>query len=102
MNKPPPRQTRTVTVSPTGELAGLQVVGCHGEVDAKHTPARRAPVLVDEHRALVRLTEVDAEPLRVQVEPGPLHVEAEPRPLPGVGTRLGPWPAHWGYFVRNK
>jgi hypothetical protein len=55
MSKPSPHKPRQVTLSPGDAIPGIQVIGFHGEVDAEDTPARRAPVLVDEEGWLVRL-----------------------------------------------
>jgi hypothetical protein len=99
-HKHPPQ----VALSPGDAIPGVRVIGFHGEVDAADTPARRAPVLVDEKGWLVRLVPSrgaleGAEGLvPVQLERGQLQVASE-GPLPGVGTRLGPWPAHLGYTV---
>ncbi|WP_309892165.1 hypothetical protein [Archangium sp.] len=92
--------------SPGGELPGVRMIGFHGEVEAAHTPARRAPILADEENWLVRPT-TNAEgthtthqepPFSVHLERGSLRVP-ETGSLPGVGTRLGPWPARYGYTV---
>lgn len=107
MSKPSPHKRQQVTLSPGDAIPGIRVIGFHGEVDAADTPARRAPVLVDEEGWLVRLIparEASAEALGeeravpVHIERGQLQVGSE-GPLPGVGTRLGPWPAHLGHTV---
>ncbi|HZI08893.1 MAG TPA: hypothetical protein VE153_00815, partial [Myxococcus sp.] len=96
-----------VMLFPRDEVPGVQVIGFHGEVDAAHTPARRAPILADEDGWLVRLVtssemsgegSSEARQIRVQLERGSLQVKAE-GPLPGIGTRLGPWQARLGYTV---
>jgi hypothetical protein len=108
MSKPSPSKLHPVTLSPGDEIPGVRVIGFHGEVDAADTPARRAAILVDEEGWLVRLLPPSSDasrggpvaerPVQVQVERGTLHINAE-GPLPGVGTRLGPWPARLGYTV---
>jgi hypothetical protein len=106
MSKRASSSTHAVTVSPQSELMGLRVLGFHGQVDAAHTPARRAPILADEEGWLVRLlvpetlgdTADSDGPRHIQVERGSLQVQ-EGQPLPGVGTRLGPWLARLGYTV---
>lgn len=107
MSKPRSSRIYTVAASPQGELPGIRVIGFHGEVDAAHTPARRAPILVDEENWLVQLsaahtseTHADKQepPVRLQLERGTLRVP-DTGALPGVGTRLGPWPARLGYTV---
>src|SRR5687768_16497877 len=107
MSKPSRNKPRQVMLSPRDEVPGVQVIGFHGEVDAAHTPARRAPILADGEGWLVRLVasrdesgegSSDARQVRVQFERGSLQVEAK-GPLPGVGTRVGPWPARLGYTV---
>ena len=107
MSKPSPHKPRQVMLSPGGEIPGVRVIGFHGEVDAADTPARRAAILVDEEGWLVRLlpasdaSEEDPgakRPKKVQLERGQLQVSSEGA-LPGVGTRLGPWPARLGYTV---
>jgi hypothetical protein len=107
MSKPSPNKPRQVTLSPRDPVPGIQFIGFHGEVDAAHTPARRAALLADEDGWLVRLAASSDAPgegsgngrqVRVQIERGALQVKAE-GPLPGVGTRLGPWPARLGYTV---
>ncbi|HZH77134.1 MAG TPA: hypothetical protein VEY88_13975 [Archangium sp.] len=85
---------------------GLRVLGFHGQVETRSTPARRAPILADDEGWLVRLlvpetlegTADSDGPRHVQVERGSLQVQ-EGQPLPGVGTRLGPWPARLGYTM---
>jgi hypothetical protein len=109
MSKSRESRTRTVEVSLEGEVPGIRVIGFHGEVDAAHTPARRAPLLVDEEGWLVRLSpeelstgeEASTGPAfhRVRIERGLLQVNTETGPLPGVGTKLGPWPARVGDTV---
>lgn len=109
MSKSRESTTRAVEVSLEGEVPGIHVIGFHGEVDAAHTPARRAPLLADEDGWLVRLSLEMGSPgeeasagagvRRVQIERGSLQVSAQTEPLPGVGTRLGPWPARVGDTV---
>ncbi|MBZ4415299.1 hypothetical protein [Myxococcus sp. RHSTA-1-4] len=107
MSKPSSNKPYPVTLSHEGEIPGVQVVGFHGEVDAGDTPARRAAILVDAEGWLVRILPFsdaperepgEERPARIRLERGPLRVDAE-GPLPGVGTRLGPWPARLGYTV---
>jgi hypothetical protein len=79
----------------TGELPGVHVIGFHGRVASEMTPARRGPVYADDRSRLLRI---------VQIKPGIEggydvwtesvgSVSAETGTLPGVGTRVGPWPA---------
>lgn len=97
-------EIRVVAVRPGGEVPGIQVIGFNGEVDALHTPALRAPVLVDDTGALVSLLPLSINredeqqgQIRVRIERGTkLGPSGE---LPGYGTRLGPLPARLGHTV---
>ena len=93
----------------TGELPGVQVVGFHGELDFDQTPARSQPVWIDAEQRMLSII----EPGRLQRHaklstppPGKCWVERPSEakipatgPLPGVGTRVGPWPAKHGWLV---
>ncbi|MDI1430891.1 hypothetical protein [Polyangium sorediatum] len=86
--------TNVLRLGTDGRLPGIRVVGFHGKVGTEQTPARRGPVLADEHGRLVRVLEGERSPREVLVE-----IDAEPLPegeLPGIGTRLSSVPALFG------
>ncbi len=92
-------QIRKVDVGPDGTLAGVSVVGVHGEVDPAHTPARHQPVLADEEGRIVRIERVETnlQPVAAWLKVGKASA---PDRLPGVGTRLKPsTPAVLGNIV---
>jgi hypothetical protein len=97
-------EIRVVAVRPGGEVPGIQVAGFNGEVDPLHTPALRAPVLVDDTGALVSLLplpmsrENEGEgQVRVRIERGArLEHSGDPS---RHETRFAPLTARLGYTV---
>lgn len=93
----------------TGGLRDVRVVGFHGEIDGDQTPARSQPIWLDSEQRMLWVI----EPGRLQRHarlptppPGKCWVERPSEakipvigPLPGVGTRVGPWPARYGWLV---
>jgi hypothetical protein len=82
---------KTVRANHDGVLEGVRVVGLHGHIHPKATPARRAPVLVDDDSRLLRIVEVrrDADGADVLVETAETPIQ-EDGELPGEGTRVRP------------
>ena len=91
--------TRIVTLEthgPARQVAGLFVVGIHGTLDDRKTPARCAPV----HAFDGKLAAIDPRDLEgsasVRVE---ISDEPVTDPLPGDGTRLDSWPARLAWVL---
>jgi hypothetical protein len=87
-----------IGVGADGFLEGIRIVAMQGVVDPASTPARRAPVLMDEKRRIVELLSAAAPhegaPRSVVVERSqPL---AKNRALLGEVTRIAPLPARLG------
>jgi hypothetical protein len=85
---------RRIDVTEDARLAGLRAVGYHGPVDPAFTPAHCEPVLVDAEERLTRVLDFvhGARELEAEVESvdPPLPATGD---LPGVATRIGPFPA---------
>jgi hypothetical protein len=85
---------RKLEVTRDDRIAGLTVIAFQGAVDPAYTPAHCAAVLVDAEHCLSRVADFRSEQDRTyalvdSVGP-PLPLEGA---LPGVTTRLGPFPA---------
>lgn len=92
---------KTLRATREGTIDGVSVLGFHGRMHPKATPARRGPVFADGERHLLRIVEVrrDAEGANVVVETAgaPLPEAGE---LPGDGTRVSPpWSARLDHVV---
>lgn len=91
---------RRIRADRDGLLPGVRVIGLHGHLHPTETPARSAPVLVDEQDCLLRVLEVRPveEGFDVEIETAGPPIPAS-GDLPGHGTRVGPWPAIVGHHV---
>lgn len=87
-------------------LPGLQVIAHHGELEPDQTPARRGAVLADAAGRIIHIGE--ARPVRPKDGMPAPEYEVSPEVvgsldpgggLPGIGTRIGPWPARLGDYV---
>jgi hypothetical protein len=92
---------KTLRATREGTIDGVSVVGFHGRLHSKATPARRGPVFADDERHLLRIVEVhrDEEGASVVIETAgsPLPEAGD---LPGDGTRVSPpWPARLDHVV---
>ncbi len=95
MNKP-----RRVLAT-DGVVPGVYVVGFHGQIEPSCTPARQGTVFADHRHRLVDFVQVSpghvAGSAEVWIETGVVAPPAAS--LPGIGTRVGPWPARLGHYV---
>src|SRR5688572_17355580 len=85
---------RTISISPEGLIPDLRVIGVHGDLDMRRTPARREPVYATTDDRLAR----PRTPLRSGSR-GKIEIVVDSKPLagndiPGNGTRFRPLPAH--------
>lgn len=106
-------QFETLKISQDGCINRLQVIGFHGGVESKSTPALRRPIWANARGRMclcvddsVYLAEVEHARLEILM---PLSVEVKwelgvsckkpDDPIPGDGTRCGPWPVRLTWVI---
>jgi len=100
------KQNNLLRVGADGLLPGLRVIGHHGRPGQDQTPARRGAVLADAAGHIVDPRETRPARTTKGAPTGEREVVLERigrvRPdseLPGIGTRIGPWPARLDHYV---
>lgn len=100
------KQNNLLRVGADGLLPGLCVIGHHGRLGQDQTPARRGAVLADAAGHIVDPRETRPARTRKGAPTGKREVALErigrvgpDGELPGIGTRIGPWPARLDHYV---
>jgi hypothetical protein len=84
---------RAARIFDDGRIEGILVVGGHGHLSHRATPSLRSPVYRTSDGRFARIAGLGPEPDIVQLRVSD-DVYAPDAPLPGIGFRVGPWPAN--------